>query len=52
MTGRSVATVADTYFEAENNEFTWDQAGLDPGVYFLNMKAGDYSETKMPPVTN
>lgn len=52
MTGRYVATVVNELFEKESNELTWDASGLSPGIYFLKMKAGSYSETKRISVIN
>ena len=52
MSGRLVATVADEYFENHNNELSWDHKSLSAGIYFLNMTAGCYKETKMVSVVN
>jgi hypothetical protein len=50
VTGRTVATLANDLLE-ENNEVTWDASAVSPGIYFVEMKAGDYSETKKLSVT-
>ena len=45
-TGRSVATVANEFFEDGSNELIWDQSGLEPGIYLLHLQSAGYSETK------
>ena len=44
--GRYVATVASEYFEDESNELIWDQSGLTPGIYLLQLQSGGYNEKK------
>ena len=46
ITGRYVATVANAVFEDESSEVSWDASALNPGIYFLSMKTGNYSITK------
>ena len=46
MTGRCVATVVDEYREDQSNEVIWDQSGLQPGMYLLQLEAAGYNETK------
>ena len=46
ITGRYVATVANDIFEDESSEVSWDASALNPGIYFLSMKTGNYSITK------
>ena len=52
MTGRCVATVANTVFKEKGNEVTWDASGVKTGMYFLKMKAGSYCVTQKIPVIN
>ncbi len=46
MTGRNVTTIARTVFEEAGNQVTWDVSEVNPGIYFLKMKAGSYSAIK------
>lgn len=46
LTGRYVTTISRTVFEDETSEVTWDASGVNSGIYFLQMKAGSFSETK------
>ena len=46
MTGRHVQNIAHDLYEEDANEITWDASQLNPGIYFLRMKAGSYSATK------
>ena len=52
LTGRCVATVVNKYVENQNNELIWDNHDVSPGIYLLNMTAGNYNETKMISVIN
>ncbi len=45
-TGRLVGTVVENYMPAGNHSATIDAGSLPSGVYFYEMKAGDYSATK------
>ena len=52
LTGRYVATVTNDIFEDEGSEVDWDASGIIPGIYFLKLKAGNYSETQKISVLN
>jgi hypothetical protein len=44
--GREVAILVDEYKPAGNYELTWNAAILPSGVYFYQLKAGDFIQTK------
>jgi len=44
--GRFVTTITHDVFEEESNEVSWDAGVLNQGIYFLKMKADDYSAMK------
>ena len=44
VSGRMVTTIADAGFAAGDQEITWDASSVNPGVYFLRMDAGDFSQ--------
>jgi len=46
MTGRYVKNIAHDLFEEDGNEVNWDASQLNPGIYFIRMKAGTYSAMK------
>ena len=46
MTGRIVKTLADGLFTEGKNEIEWNVENENPGIYFLRMEAGSYSQTK------
>ena len=46
MTGRLVATFGEEMYDEGEHEFIWDAGKENPGVYFLQMQAGGYGETK------
>ena len=46
VTGRFVSTISNEIFEDDASEVNWDVRSLNPGIYFLRMKAGSYSATK------
>jgi hypothetical protein len=46
MLGQQVATLADNYYQAGAHSVTWNAAGMANGVYFYNIKAGDFNMTK------
>lgn len=46
LTGRFVTVIKHDVFEAETNEVIWDASVLTQGIYFIKMKAGDYSGFK------
>ena len=52
INGRYVDTVVNEYFEDHNNTLSWDNNTLSSGIYFLNMTAGCFHETKMISVVN
>ncbi len=52
VTGRFVASVANNSFKEKSNEVTWDASNVNPGIYLLKMKAGDYYATRKISVTN
>ena len=44
--GREVATLLDGNLKAGNYETTFDAKGLASGVYFYQMRAGEFTQTK------
>jgi len=52
LTGRYVATVINEYVEHQDNELIWDDHEINPGTYFIHMKTGDFTETKMISILN
>ena len=44
--GREVATLVDEYKNAGNNEIEFNASNLPSGVYFYQLKSGNYLETK------
>jgi hypothetical protein len=46
MTGRYVSTIAHDVFQEDGNQVTWDASQVNPGIYFIKMKAGSYSAIK------
>ncbi|MFO7525652.1 MAG: YCF48-related protein, partial [Ignavibacteriaceae bacterium] len=44
--GREVATLVDEYRDASYNEVEFNSAGMASGVYYYQLKAGSYVETK------
>jgi hypothetical protein len=46
MMGKYCTTIAHSIFEIDGNEVTWDASTLNQGIYFLRMKAGNYSAIK------
>ena len=44
--GREVATLVDEYKEAGYNEIEFNASELASGIYYYQLKAGDYVETK------
>ncbi len=46
MTGRKVIDRAEGYRPAGKHSITLDAAGLDAGIYFYTLKAGQFKETK------
>lgn len=46
MTGRLVKALADKTFEQGEHKLQWDAAGINDGIYIVQLNAGAYSETK------
>jgi hypothetical protein len=46
MNGRLITTLADEDFQAGENEIHWNASEYDSGIYFLQMKALNYSATE------
>jgi len=46
MLGNEVATLVDEYKPAGTYEIEWNASGLPSGVYFYQLQAGDFIETK------
>jgi hypothetical protein len=46
MTGRIVKTLADGLFAEGENKIEWNVENENPGMYFLRMEAGNYSQTE------
>ncbi|UCE24431.1 MAG: S8 family serine peptidase [Candidatus Zixiibacteriota bacterium] len=44
--GQKVATLADGFYSAGVHTVTWNASRLSSGVYFYNLRAGDFIETK------
>ncbi len=45
-TGRLVKTLADKAFELGDHKLQWDAAGVNAGIYIVQLNTGTYSETK------
>lgn len=52
MTGRLVKTLADKSFEQGVHELQWDAAGVNAGIYIVQLITGSYRETKKISVVN
>ena len=46
MAGRYVTTITNGYREDPDNELIWDQRGLEPGMYLLQLQSEGYGQTK------
>jgi hypothetical protein len=46
LKGREITTLTDGYFPAGKHELQWDASEQPSGIYFYNLQAGEYSETK------
>jgi len=46
LTGQEIETLINGYQIAGAHKITWQPKGLPSGIYFYNLKAGDFSETK------
>jgi hypothetical protein len=46
MTGRKVADRSEGYKPAGKHSLTLQASGLDAGIYFYTLKAGQFKETK------
>jgi hypothetical protein len=46
LTGRYVAAVTNEFYKSGRNELLWDAVKLNPGVYILQMQAGNYNAVK------
>ena len=46
LTGRLVKTLADKSFEQGVHELQWDAAGVNAGIYIVQLNTGTYRETK------
>ena len=46
MTGRIVKIIADGLFTEGENKIEWNVENENPGIYFLMMEAGNYSQTE------
>ena len=46
IAGRYVSTITNGYREDQENELIWDQSGLPPGMYLLQLESEGYNETK------
>ena len=46
MAGRYVSTITNGYREDPDNELIWDQRGLEPGMYLLQLQSEGYGQTK------
>ncbi len=46
MTGRLMKTLADKIFEQGEHQLQWDAAGVNEGIYIVQISAAAYSETK------
>ncbi len=46
VSGKEIMTLADGYFDTGIYNISFDGSNLSSGVYFYEMVAGDFSETK------
>ena len=46
ITGREVATMVSSRLTAGRYKYDWDASGLASGIYFYQLVAGNYSETR------
>ncbi len=44
--GRKVSTLLDEYLSAGYHSYIWDASGLNSGVYFYSLRAGEFSGMK------
>ncbi len=44
--GKEVATLVNERLQPGTYEVTWDAAEFNSGIYFYQLKSGNYSETK------
>ena len=44
--GRKVAVLENGVFQAGEHEAVWDASNMASGIYFLQMKTGDFQDTK------
>jgi type IX secretion system substrate protein len=45
MAGRLIATIADTRFKEGRHEIPWDTKELNPGIYLLQAKSEEFTQT-------
>lgn len=46
MTGRFMKTLADKVFEQGEHQLQWDAAGVNAGIYIVQLNDGTYREAK------
>lgn len=46
ITGREVSTLVNMYLNAGEYTFKWNASNIQSGVYFYQLKAGEFTETK------
>jgi hypothetical protein len=46
MSGRLIATLAETAFAAGQHQLKWDVGNVKTGVYVMRLQAGNYTETR------
>ena len=46
LTGRLVQTLTDKIFEQGDHELQWDAAGVNAGIYIVQLNSRTYRETK------
>jgi hypothetical protein len=52
VNGRLMETVADKYFDEEENEIVWNATDMKAGIYFLTMQTNDFIKSEKLIVTN
>lgn len=52
MAGRLIATIADTRFKEGRHEISWNTKELNPGIYLLQAKSDEFTQTVKLVITN
>ena len=46
INGRLVASIGEGFYKEGDHDVFWDASGINSGIYFLRMEAGDYVQTE------